>query len=318
MHRQETASLPLGYGRRVAVGIPTAGRRDTLSETLKQLAAQQRLPDRVILCPAVPNDVDSLVLSALPFATEVVAAPSKGSASQRNAILAAAFDIDIIVFLDDDFFPAVNYLTNVETLFANTNDIVLATGKLIEDGIHGPGLGIDYSRRKLAETPLPPVDGALLPYYGVYGCNMAVRLSTARAHSITFDERLPLYSWQEDIDFSRQMAPFGRIIQAESLTGIHLGVKSARGSGVRLGYSQIANPAYLIRKGTMSIRFGARTVLKNLAANLLRSFRPEPHVDRIGRLRGNLMALADFLRGTLRPERVLELEDLPNMRRAKR
>jgi hypothetical protein len=39
----------------------------------------------------------------------------------------------------------------------------------------------------------------------------------------------------------------------------------------------------------------------------LRSFRPEPFVDRRGRLRGNMIALADVMRGRLAPERILEL-----------
>jgi hypothetical protein len=39
----------------------------------------------------------------------------------------------------------------------------------------------------------------------------------------------------------------------------------------------------------------------------VRSVWPEPYVDRVGRLRGNLAALADLAAGSLHPERILEL-----------
>jgi hypothetical protein len=40
----------------------------------------------------------------------------------------------------------------------------------------------------------------------------------------------------------------------------------------------------------------------------LKSFKPEPYVDRFGRLRGNIKALFDLMRGKMTPERVLELK----------
>ena len=208
----------------------------------------------------------------------------------------------------DDFFPAVTYLANAESILKRHPRVVLATGKLLEDGIRGPGLSPANARQKLSRDPAPSPQAALLPYYGAYGCNMVVRLAPVRAHGIAFDEALPLYAWQEDIDFSRQLAPFGEIVQTEALTGVHLGAKGGRTSGVRFGYSQIANPVYLMRKGTMSVLFGARTMSKNLLANLAHLPWPEPHVDRLGRCKGNLIAFADMVRGRLHPTRILEIE----------
>src|SRR6202040_3955084 len=96
--------------------------------------------------------------------------------------------------------------------------------------------------------------------YGTYGCNMAFRLKPIVSHNVVFDDNLPLYGWQEDIDFSRRVLPYGRIVRSKSLRGVHLGIKLGRTSGVRFGYSQIANPIYLTRKGTMS-RKHARTII---------------------------------------------------------
>ena len=77
-------------------------------------------------------------------------------------------------------------------------------------------------------------------------------------------------------------------------------------SGVKFGYSQVANPIYLMRKGTMSLLFGGTRIIKNLIANMVRIWRPEAHVDRRGRLKGNGLALLDLMRGRLHPGRVLD------------
>ena len=86
------------------------------------------------------------------------------------------------------------------------------------------------------------------------GCNMAFRLPTARAAGVEFDEALPLYGWLEDVDFSRRMAPYGKIISWPNCRGVHMAVKRGRTSGVKLGYSQVMNPFYLWRKRTMGER----------------------------------------------------------------
>jgi GT2 family glycosyltransferase len=66
-----------------------------------------------------------------------------------------------------------------------------------------------------------------------------------RPNDVMFDERLPLYGWQEDVDLSRRLAAFGTVVKVPAARGVHLSVKLGRNSGVRLGYSQIANPLYL-------------------------------------------------------------------------
>jgi hypothetical protein len=76
---------------------------------------------------------------------------------------------------------------------------------------------------------------------------------------------------------------------------------------VRFGYSQVVNPVYLARRGRCSWRRALWTMGRNLAANLLRGVRPEPWVDRRGRLRGNMLGLWELARGRARPERILSL-----------
>ena len=136
---------------------------------------------------------------------------------------------------------------------------------------------------------------------------MAFRLSTVRDHQLRFDERLPLYAWSEDIDFTHRIAKYGTIAKLAGARGVHLGVKQGRASGRRLGYSQVANPLYLLRKGSYSAGRAARSVARNIAANCARALWPEPYIDRRGRLLGNALALLDMCRGRMRPERILDL-----------
>ena len=89
-----------------------------------------------------------------------------------------------------------------------------------------------------------PAPFEIRPTFAGYGCNMTIRLAPLRRHKFRFDERLPLYSWQEDVDLFRPMATCGDIVQLGKARGVHLGTKRGRGSGLKLGYSQVANPLY--------------------------------------------------------------------------
>jgi hypothetical protein len=116
-----------------------------------------------------------------------------------------------------------------------------------------------------------------------------------------------LYGWQEDIDFTSQLKRFGRVVGLTTLIGVHLGAKSGRESGVRLGYSQVVNPVYLMRKGTVPAKFALEMIGRNLAANTIKSIWPEPYADRRGRLKGNLLAASHLIRGRIEPEHILNL-----------
>jgi succinoglycan biosynthesis transport protein ExoP len=94
----------------------------------------------------------------------------------------------------------------------------------------------------------------------------------------------------EDFDFSRMIAHYGEVVCGKQMEGVHLSVKAGRNSGVRFGYSQVANPIYLVRKRTMSMRFAGTQFVRNLAANLVKVRKPEPWVDRKGHLKGNALA----------------------------
>lgn len=258
-----------------------------------------------MVCAPTADDVGPLPDDGI--APQTVIGP-RGLTRQRNAILDRAREFDIVVFFDDDFLAEASYLAAIERVFVEHPDVALATGRVIADGIIGPGLSLHEARWALTlAEPLGPAPEELLPVDNGYGCNIAVRVAAVEQLGCRFDERLPLYGWLEDVDFSRRLASCGRIVRALGARGVHLGIKRGRQSGRRLGYSQIANPIYLSRKGTCPWRRSLRLMLRNSAANLLRSLKPEPYVDRWGRVVGNLRAFKDLLAGRLAPERILDL-----------
>ena len=199
-------------------------------------------------------------------------------------------------------------MAEVEALFAAHPKVVVSTGKLLADGAQGPGIEHSAGLHILEQAGPNNGSPSITTTYNGYGCNMAIRMETVRQHGARFDERLPFYAWLEDVDFSRQLSSYGDIVQASRLRGVHLGVKGAvRSPGLRLGYSQVANPIYLARKGTMHWSLAVKHISKNLAANTLRSLCPEPWVDRRGRLMGNIRAFLDLILGRMIPEKVINL-----------
>ena len=293
---------------RIAVIIATTGRAALLRQTVAHLARQSRRADRLILVGVGPEDLAGLDRAECAAAARAPLEPilaERGLPRQRNAGLChLAGEADVVVFFDDDFVPANDYLAVLEHEFSRRPELVGATAKLLADGIKSPGISF-AAARAMVEGHRPPriVSERRLP--ALYGCNLTIRL--AAAQDIRFDEALPLYGWQEDVDFSFQLGRKGLLVHTNQLAGVHLGAKGGRTSGRRLGYSQIANPVYLLRKKTIPPRLAWRLMLRNLVANLVRSAWPEPYVDRVGRLRGNLAALADLAAGSLHPERILEL-----------
>jgi GT2 family glycosyltransferase len=289
---------------RLAIGIATRGRAAILGEVLAELRRQSRAPDRLLVCHVTEEDIAGL-RERFPR-TEFLASPA-GLPRQRNAILDAAADCDAVLFLDDDFLPAPDYLLVTERVLQAQPGCVVTTGTVLVDGAKGPGLSVAEGRAVLAADRYAEDPLAVTPHFNGYGCNMAFRMAPLRAHGIRVDEALPLYAWYEDIDVTRALGRHGSILRLSGARGVHLGSKSGRVAGNRLGYSQVANPIYLARKGTFPWSHALPSAGRHLAMNALRSFAPEPHVDRFGRLKGNLRALADLLRGRAHPNRILDL-----------
>ncbi|TPK90666.1 glycosyltransferase [Mesorhizobium sp. B2-4-12] len=289
---------------RLAVIIPTLGRSAQVARLLGYLGSQKRLPDEVIL--SAPDATHVELPASCPFPVKCVFGP-RGLTAQRNTALAPSLArFDIITFFDDDFVPSAEYLKQIEQAFITNDEWAVVMGRVIKDGAANAGLTWED-----AEAALRAAEGtrsagpSAIDHVGAYGCNMSVRSSLVG--DLRFDERLVLYGWQEDIDFTSQLRSKGRVVCVSSIRGVHLGIKTGRVSGERFGYSQVANAIYLIKKGSVPASFALPLMLRNIAANLAKSLWPEPYVDRRGRLRGNLLAILHVAIGRIEPEYILKI-----------
>jgi GT2 family glycosyltransferase len=306
------AESPLGQGdepgaQSTAVIVSTRGRPEIVASLVQQLREQTRPPAHIFVIATKPEDVARLDQRRSDLTVRI---GRPGSTFQRNDGLAlAGARFSYIVFFDDDFVPSRFWLERMAAVFGSRPDVAGLTGAVLADGTRTAGIGLDDALSMVCNRDASASLGGVLHEHFAYGsnvgCNMAYRY--AAIQDITFDERLPLYAWHEDSDFRGQVEQRGLFVRADDLWGVHLGHKQGRGSGLTLGYSQVANAVYLAKKGTVPARFLAATTGKNVIINALRSFRPEPYVDRRGRLLGNMLALADVMRGRLAPERILEL-----------
>lgn len=289
---------------KLVVIVPTIGRKEIVNRVLQHLERQTRPPDEVIVSAPDPSHVEQFSPTRFPTSYTF---GRRGSCAQRNQALESALGrFDIITFLDDDFLPAASYLERLQAAFEDHSDWAVIHGNVVVDGVRGPGLSFEKGLRALYRAEAaPPGELVVIDHPGAYGCNMSMRAT--QVGTLRFDERLVLHGWQEDIDFTSQLGCFGRIVSVSSLIGVHLGVKGGRVSGVRHGYSQIVNPVYLVRKGTMPAWFALDLMARNVAANVVKSLWPEPYVDRRGRLKGNLLAAYHVMQGRIEPEFVLKL-----------
>ena len=288
---------------RLALIVASRGRPECLASFAERLSLQTRAPDRLIFSVASSADLPA----ALPANAEVVTG-SAGLAAQRNRALERVLgDCEIVAFFDDDFVASCHALEGIQRIFLAWPDVVGATGRVLADGVSSAGIPLTEAEHlvDVADAAGPGDLRLRGDLDGLYGCNMAFRADAIGA--TRFDERLPLYGWQEDVDFAARLLPRGRLVLTHAFGGIHCGVKTGRTPGLKLGYSQVANPVYLARKGSMRPLRSARLIVNNLVVNHLRSLAPEPWVDRRGRLRGNLLARVHAFSGQLDPEHVLRL-----------
>lgn len=299
--------------------IATKGRADQVRELLHWLSLQTLQPASVVVVGVTQADVEGVVDT--PYAragtVQVLLTEEAGLCLQRNAGIDHLLDSGLIeldpgffvTFFDDDFRPALDWLERCRDAFVAHDDVAAVTGHVLADGVHGSSLSADDALAYINHQREPARHWASgpqeRPLASMYGCNMAFREPVIR--QCRFDENLPLYGWQEDQDYTAQASRFGRTIYTPTCRGVHLGSKSGRVSGLRFGYSQIANPLYLTRKGTMGRRKSVRFVVRHLLANIAQGVCNHPLVDYRGRLRGNLMAIIDCLRGRCHPRRVLDL-----------
>ncbi|MFZ2260475.1 MAG: glycosyltransferase [Luteococcus japonicus] len=288
----------------IAVVIPTVDRPDALRRALTAIRGQSQQAQVILVCPPdasrLPEDVRSDSRIA-------VVDGVKGLTRQRNlAVASIPESIDYIAFFDDDAVPRSDYLEKAAVVLDANPDIVGVTGAVVRDGAQERvELSADEMSAALDASWADDRDG-FEPVTGLYGCNMMIRADVVRA--TLFDERLPLYGWLEDLDFSRRAMTKGRLVKAHGVVTVHQGSSSGgRKQHRRLGYSQICNPVYLWRKGSLEPKDLAVLVGKPVLSSLRGSIIGDERPERRERLKGMGLALGDLVRGRFTPERITEL-----------
>lgn len=295
---------------KISVIICSFKRPQSLHDTVMSLTRQTHPPLEILIACCSRDHVTAATL-AIPGVRRIES--RCGLTVQRNAGLdALSPHSELIAFLDDDMELCPSYFRQMCRLFTERPGLVVASGHMLRDG--GRGRAVDRQEAiavcAAAEQTLGRWEAALATrslHYG-YGCNMLVRASAGRGER--FDEQLSLYAWLEDSDFSHRcrVGKEPPVIHSGAC-GVHLGIRSGRMSGLKMGFSQIMNPIYLWRKARvftlrhLLIQYWARCMV----ANLLGIFWGDPEEERLRRLRGNGIALWHLLTGRCDPRYIEEL-----------
>lgn len=290
--------------------IPTVGRADLLGKLLPYLLSIISPEWRIVVVGSSNSDFPQSFGSGEKFSERVEFLVSeKGAATQRNfGIKKVLDDSNIILLMDDDFVPVVNYFSILEEFFSKNHEVVGINSTLLFDGAGKGGITLEAALDIIEKSEYPPLKvDKFCEVPSLYGCNMAVRSSALRMLQEWFDAELPLYSWLEDRDFSYRLNLHGSLVRLSMLYGVHLGYRKGRTSEVRYGYSQIANPVYLYRKKTLSLRSACGLIFRPVCMNILRFLWPELWIDRRGRLIGNCRAVFDLLRSSLHPGNIMRM-----------
>ena len=291
---------------KISVVIASTGRPELLAKWAIHYDRQTLRPDQFIYSVVKRQDLPS---DEFMVPDSIFVFGSAGSCAQRNRGLEVCLsDCDLVCFFDDDYVPTKTCFEGIAEFFLKNPTISGANGTIIADGINSQGLDYETAIKKITYYEQHHNSTIEVVKYlsGLYGCNMVFRKISIG--SVRFDENLPLYGWQEDIDFAARISKNGMLVKTNAFAGVHLGTKTARTSGVKFGYSQIANPLYLVEKGTMNRGYALKILLKNLAMNHLKFFFPERWVDRRGRVRGNWIAIYDLIRNRIQPSNILNIK----------
>ena len=220
-----------------SVIIASTGRRDILGETVRAVLKQTRPPDEVIVAIVGPDDFDPSLLCE--DRVRVVHSPGGLTRQLNTAVAGLDARCRTVTIFDDDVEPADNYLDRVVDCFRQHPEMALFDGWVLQDG--------QISRedaRKLLAAARNNRSRRLLAAKQAYGCNMNVR--RAVLEKVRFDERLPQYAWNFDLDFSRRVRGLGcAVARNPECRLVHLASGVGRLSEQRFGYSQVVNPVYI-------------------------------------------------------------------------
>lgn len=291
---------------KVAVIIATVNRQEHLSNLIGNLRLQSLLPNTVTVSAPTAGDL-SANTSIYPGWLDTITG-TRGAAAQRNIALdGLSSDHEYVFFFDDDTLPRPDFIETAVGIFENNDEVVGITGSLIIDGAsRKKAVPFAEAQSALDSSWSAPMPTEISDVHSLYGCNFAVRSSAVG--TLRFDDALPLYSWLEDLDFSRRLAKKGRLVRAAQCVAVHHGSESGgRTQHLRFGYSQVTNPIHIWRKGSITSSHAFKLIFKPVMKNLMQSFFGPDKSWRRSRLLGNCFSFADVVRGRVTPAKIVGL-----------
>jgi hypothetical protein len=265
------------------------------------------LMKQTLTCPilvSVPLEKDLSDLTRQMQGIEIVYGAA-GLCAQRNRALSVIKGRpEFIAFFDDDVEVEAHYMEELQNTFREHPSVVLVNGANLAHGIYHAGTLTREMSRTLIEGQLKKglSKENCRPTPAGYGCRMSFRGSLLG--KVKFDERLPLYSYLEDYDFTLACRKFGDVVENPRALSVHIEVASGRISLDKRGYSDIVNPIYIAMKNAVGIRRALWDALRLTLRNAMVAVSsPEK-----GRFFGNLAGWRKILLGRIEPEYILKMK----------
>lgn len=274
-----------------SVIIASRGRPETLKETLESIWNQDDTPDEVIISVVEKSDLPTSFNSDL----VKVLFGATGLCAQRNLGLKSInSQSDLLSFLDDDLELAADYFSELRSAFSNGTVIAGANGNILKEGCsREEARGIISHGHDCHDIK------SMHELKSLYGCNMHFRKEYAMMEQ--FDERLLLYAWLEDYDYSTRISKHGPLVFIPTAKLCHLKEPSGRMDNKKFGFAQIMNPFYIHRKGLLEMSEYIKIhFLRVILSNSLKIIKADP--AGLPRLSGNMIAIKLILKGKILPE----------------
>ncbi|RJP55274.1 MAG: glycosyltransferase family 2 protein [Anaerolineaceae bacterium] len=252
---------------KISVIICTRNRFDDFAKTLPSIAAQTRLPDELVVVDSSDEKRLEGYLNSveLPFPARYFYT-QPGLTLQRNHGIRESKG-DLIFFFDDDVDLDVNYLAEVEKVFADDvkREIGAVGGKIVEPTSPSPRLKFErfafcvlrfafgvvgthngkFHPSGMPSHPRPNQPSGFIECLS--GCCMAFRRDVFE--KAAFDEHLARYGLMEDVDISKQTLDAGyKIYYQTSATLIHNESPMNRLNVQQWAEMSVVNYDYLFRK----------------------------------------------------------------------
>lgn len=281
--------------------VASINRPQILHESILSLA-RQTVPCDILI--AAPNKDHVLAATlALPNVKGVFGAT--GLCGQRNLALSSIKTRPKVIFcFDDDVEVEEHYVERMLEMFEANPEVALANGDNLGLGAAPGTLTRDNAKALIRRALEISSAKSIKPASTGIGCLMSFRGDLL--DKVEFDERLPLYGYLEDFDFSMQCSRFGRLVTNHRCHMVHIETAVGRMGSRKRGYSEVVNPIYIGSKHR-SVRFGRLLAgsVKRTLKNLIRCR------DLAGRkqVEGNLIGWAMVLKGKLAPEYILQMND---------